>query len=65
MQMHPTMIQAVAELKLSEARACAARQQLARAARAARQAGTIRPQRGLHRWRSTSLLPALRSLRAI
>ena len=49
MQMHPMMIQQLAELQLSEARDHAAELRRARAARQARLAGTIRPERRLHR----------------
>ena len=63
--MHPLMIQELAEVRLSEARDHAARLWLARAARHARLAGTIRRERRLHRWQSilVSLL-ALRDPRA-
>jgi hypothetical protein len=42
MQMHPMMIQQLADLQLREARNHAAELRLARAARRARRAGTIR-----------------------
>lgn len=67
MQMHPTMIQELAELQSSEARNHAAELRIARAARQARLAGTIRTERRLHRWRPITRLsmPALRDLGAI
>jgi hypothetical protein len=66
MQMHPMMIQQLADLQLSEARAHAAQLRLGRAARRARLAGTIRPERRLHRWQSARLpIPALRDLSAV
>lgn len=66
MQLHPMMIQQLADLQLSEARDHAAQLRLARAARRARLAGTIRPERRLHRWRMACLsITALRDLSAI
>ncbi len=65
-QMHPMMIQQLADLQLNEARDRAAQLRLARQARRARLAGTIRPERRLHRWRSARLsIPALRDLSAV
>jgi hypothetical protein len=64
--MHPLMIQQLAELQLSEARDRAAALRLARRARRSQLAGTIRPERRLHRWRPTRLsMPALRDLSSI
>ena len=64
MQMHPMMIQQLADLQLKEARNHAAELRLARAARQVRLAGTIRPERRLRRLPRLSL-PALRDLGAI
>jgi hypothetical protein len=58
MQMHPMMIQQLAELQLSEAREHAAEARLARDLRRGRLAGTIRRER---RWRQIRMsVPALR-----
>jgi hypothetical protein len=71
MQMHPMMIQQLADLQLSEARDHAAQLRLARAARQMRLADTIRPggitrPRRIARWRPARLsIPALRDLGAI
>jgi len=65
MQMHPMMIQQLADLQLKEARNHAAELRLARAARRARLAGTIR--RGgitRPRWITRSRRPRL-SIRAL
>jgi hypothetical protein len=64
MQMHPMMIQQLADLQLKEARTHSAELRLARAARQARLAGTIRPERRLRR-RPRLSMPALRDLGAI
>jgi hypothetical protein len=62
--MHPTMIQQLAELQLSEARDHAAELRLGRQVRRARRAGTIRP--GRRRWLPARLsITALRDLGAI
>jgi hypothetical protein len=71
MQMHPMMIQQLAELQLTEARNHAAELRLARAARRARLAGTIRrggitrPRRITGSWRRRLSMPALRDLGAL
>jgi hypothetical protein len=65
MQMHPMMIQQLADLQLNEARDRAAQLRLGRAARRARLAGTVRAERRLHRRRPRLSMSALRDLSAV
>jgi len=71
MQLHPMMIQQLADVQLKEARDHAAALRLARQARQARLAGTIRPD-GITRFRRITRsrparlsIPALRDLNAV